>query len=321
MLGAGAPTFGDDVKALTVDVDGHPRTVTTEATTVADALATVGIPVHPHDIVAPAVDSPVVDGAKITIRRGRLVTADVDGQQRRLWTTATSVDAALQQLGLDNADYRVTADRSRPIGPGGLTITGSRVHRITLVDGADAARTLRAPGASVADVLAGQGISLSASDTVRPAAGTAVTDGTKIVVTRIAAKNRTVQQKIAQPATVSVSDPTLGKGNTKVTNTGHPGVRRVTIRRTVVNGKAAEKVIATAVLRKPEAKRISVGTKETGLPESWSVPWDKMAFCESTSRWHVNTGNGTYGGLQFMTPTWRRYGGGEFAPRADLATK
>lgn len=49
--------------------------------------------------------------------------------------------------------------------------------------------------------------------------------------------------------------------------------------------------------------------------------WDKVAACESTNNWHINTGNGYYGGLQFTQSTWKAYGGTRYAPRADLATK
>jgi LysM repeat protein len=48
--------------------------------------------------------------------------------------------------------------------------------------------------------------------------------------------------------------------------------------------------------------------------------WSGVAQCESGGNWHINTGNGYYGGLQFGSPTWLGHGGGEFAPRADLAT-
>nr|NLI50173.1 LysM peptidoglycan-binding domain-containing protein [Propionibacterium sp.] len=49
--------------------------------------------------------------------------------------------------------------------------------------------------------------------------------------------------------------------------------------------------------------------------------WDKVAQCESSGNWSINTGNGFYGGLQFTISTWNAFGGQEFAPRADLATK
>ncbi|MBD0838114.1 MULTISPECIES: transglycosylase family protein [unclassified Streptomyces] len=49
--------------------------------------------------------------------------------------------------------------------------------------------------------------------------------------------------------------------------------------------------------------------------------WDRIAQCESGGNWHINTGNGYYGGLQFSASTWRAYGGTAYAPTADRATK
>jgi murein DD-endopeptidase MepM/ murein hydrolase activator NlpD len=49
--------------------------------------------------------------------------------------------------------------------------------------------------------------------------------------------------------------------------------------------------------------------------------WNKVAACESSNDWNINTGNGYYGGLQFTRSTWEAYGGTRYAPRADLATK
>ena len=37
--------------------------------------------------------------------------------------------------------------------------------------------------------------------------------------------------------------------------------------------------------------------------------WDRIAQCESGGDWHIDTGNGYYGGLQFSMGTWRAYGG------------
>ncbi|MFF8227495.1 transglycosylase family protein [Streptomyces caelestis] len=49
--------------------------------------------------------------------------------------------------------------------------------------------------------------------------------------------------------------------------------------------------------------------------------WNKVAACESSNDWDINTGNGFYGGLQFTQSTWEAYGGRAYAARADLATK
>ncbi|MFE2456754.1 transglycosylase family protein [Streptomyces sp. NPDC059402] len=52
-----------------------------------------------------------------------------------------------------------------------------------------------------------------------------------------------------------------------------------------------------------------------------AATWDKVAACESTDDWDINTGNGYYGGLQFTQSTWEAFGGTRYAPRADLATR
>jgi len=49
--------------------------------------------------------------------------------------------------------------------------------------------------------------------------------------------------------------------------------------------------------------------------------WDRLARCESTGRWHIATGNGYYGGLQFSPGTWRAFGGHRFARQAHHATR
>ena len=49
--------------------------------------------------------------------------------------------------------------------------------------------------------------------------------------------------------------------------------------------------------------------------------WDRIAQCESGGNWHINTGNGYYGGLQFSAGTWRAYGGSAYAATADQASK
>ncbi|MFF1778107.1 transglycosylase family protein [Streptomyces virginiae] len=49
--------------------------------------------------------------------------------------------------------------------------------------------------------------------------------------------------------------------------------------------------------------------------------WDKVAQCESTGNWQINTGNGYYGGLQIYKPTWDAYGGKQYASYPHQATK
>ena len=73
---------------------------------------------------------------------------------------------------------------------------------------------------------------------------------------------------------------------------------------TLENGKLAHKRVASQdVLKKPRPKVVLIGTRiPTGV-------WDRLAQCESGGNWHINTGNGYYGGLQFSLGTWHAYGG------------
>lgn len=49
--------------------------------------------------------------------------------------------------------------------------------------------------------------------------------------------------------------------------------------------------------------------------------WDQLAECESSGNWS-STSNSTYdGGLQFHPDTWNAYGGDQYAPTADQASK
>lgn len=61
----------------------------------------------------------------------------------------------------------------------------------------------------------------------------------------------------------------------------------------------------------------SVGSASAASLETW----DALAQCESSGNWHINTGNGYYGGVQFSHRTWQAYGGGVFSYNAHGATK
>ncbi|MEV6313938.1 transglycosylase family protein [Streptomyces sp. NPDC051776] len=49
--------------------------------------------------------------------------------------------------------------------------------------------------------------------------------------------------------------------------------------------------------------------------------WDRVAQCESGGLWSADTGNGYFGGLQVTQDTWEEFGGRDYAPRADLASR
>jgi hypothetical protein len=66
-------------------------------------------------------------------------------------------------------------------------------------------------------------------------------------------------------------------------------------------------------LRRAEARAAAEPTSEpTSAPAvgpTGGTCWDCVADCESGGDWATNTGNGYYGGLQFLPSTWTRNGG------------
>ncbi|MFJ1791802.1 transglycosylase family protein [Kitasatospora griseola] len=84
---------------------------------------------------------------------------------------------------------------------------------------------------------------------------------------------------------------------------------RSRVRAAIVAGSAVAVLPVAGLLTATSAHAADVST------------WDKVAQCESTGNWSINTGNGFYGGLQFTSSTWAAYGGTAFAPQANQASK
>ncbi len=79
--------------------------------------------------------------------------------------------------------------------------------------------------------------------------------------------------------------------------------------------RAALVALATAALG---GAALTVSSPASAVTDA---DWDRLAQCESSGRWDINTGNGYYGGLQFSQSSWEFVGGTRYAPRADLASR
>ncbi|HEX3901107.1 MAG TPA: transglycosylase family protein [Mycobacteriales bacterium] len=69
------------------------------------------------------------------------------------------------------------------------------------------------------------------------------------------------------------------------------------------------------------AASVLAPTAAHAAPSATDAQWDRVAQCESGGNWHINTGNGYYGGLQFAATTWGSFDAPNYAPRADLASR
>jgi len=311
-------------RSVDISVDGAVVEVSTLSGTVAGALSAAGLSAGEHDVLAPAADARISDGGQISLNRGRLLTLSIDGQSRQVWTTATTVDDALAQLGENSDDFALSADRGREIPLDGFSLSAATLHTATVTDGTAAPVTVATPATTVADLLTAQGITLGAQDTVSPAPETAVTDGTSVAVTRTVVSTVVESEPIAQPADVTTEDPNADRGTTTVNVQGAPGTAAVSYQVTTVNGTQTAKVeVGRTTTVEPVATQISVGTKTTLTfvgnqvffnDTEFGVNWDGLAFCESTHNpkainANPSAGLPTYGLFQFDLPTWQSVGG------------
>ena len=309
-------------KTVTLSIDGQPTQVRTSADTVGALLSSREIEVTSHDVVAPNLDAKVEEGSRVAVKFGRQVTFTVDGAKQTIWTTATTVNDALEALGMDLAGAELSASRSLGIGRQGLAIIIATQKQVIIID-AGKKRTITTTGQTLADALAAARITVDNDDKLSADPNTPLLDGAKFRYTRVDVRSKIKKVKVDY-STDRKKSSKLRKGVTKIDRQGVPGVRAVTYKIVRHNGKIVDRTkIKSKLIKKPVTEVVLVGTKtaESSGSKGSSTPsgsvWDKLAKCESGGNWSINTGNGYYGGLQFSLSTWRAYGGNGYPHQAS----
>ncbi|MGW0556111.1 ubiquitin-like domain-containing protein [Streptomyces sp. NPDC002926] len=310
-LAGGTSAFVVNDKAVRLSIDGVPRTMHTFADDVQELLEDEGLRVTGHDIIAPAPGAALASGDEIIVRYGRPVMLTLDGQRRRVWTTARTVDGALRQLGVRADGAYLSASRSSPISRTGLALDVRTERTVTFM--ADRREhTIRTNAASVREALDEAGIELRGQDTTSVPLTSFPRDGQTITVMRITTAVE-IREEPIDFGTERTGDPSLLAGTDVVAQPGRPGARRVRYALRTVNGvRQKPKKIAEEVVREPVTQQVKVGTKR--LPDSVQgadgLNWEALARCESGGRPGAVDPSGTYGGLyQFDTRTWHALGG------------
>lgn len=204
----------------------------------------------------------VVDGTAIAVQFGRPVTVNVDGASRSFWTTATTVEQALeaQRIPIDAGDSLSTS-RSASIGRTGLSIAVSTKKTVTL-DNAGTKQRLTTTAATVGQALVAAKVTVDADDTVSAAISAPLADGATIRYTRVDEKSVSKRTTIDFETTYENSRK-LDRGETKVQRKGVAGVRTTFITEIRRNGKLmSKKKTGSTVTTKPENKVVLRGTKK-----------------------------------------------------------
>jgi uncharacterized protein YabE (DUF348 family) len=310
-LAGGTTAFVAKDKAIELSVDGRPRSLHTFADDVTELLRSEGVRVGEHDMVAPAPGTPLASGDEVAVRYGRPVRLTLDGHRREVWTTAHTVEGALEQLGVRADGAHLSASRSRRIGREGLALD-VRTERTVTVMADGRARTIRTNAATVLEAVEEAGITLHGQDTTSVPPASFPRDGQTVTVLRIT-RTREVRDEEIPFKAERTDDPSLFRGTEVVERAGRPGLRRVTYALHTVNGvRQKPRRTGAEVVREPRAELVKVGTKP--LPKSLhgvdDLNWQALAQCESGGRANAVDPSGTYGGLyQFDRRTWHSLGG------------
>ncbi len=338
LLAGGALTAVSLYKDVQLNVDGQVEPASGFALTVSDILAAKGIVLAAGDKVSPAPETAVPSGGTVTVRFAKQLTLNVDGTPRTITTTASTLSEALiadaaaaapaalvasaDSTGLGQA--RTSVPLATPLPRNGLTVEVTTPKHVVLeVGGKRSDVTTSAP--TVADLLADQGLVASATDRLEPVGSTAIVAGSTITLERVTVKTKVKTEKVGF-TTVRKNNSSLWKGESRLVTAGQSGKARRTYEITVVNGKVTKRVVvAQTVLTKPRSQVLEVGTKTSsngvGINLARAAMWDRIARCESGGNWHINTGNGYYGGLQFNLASWRANGGRDFAAYPHQASR
>jgi uncharacterized protein YabE (DUF348 family) len=318
-------------KTVSVSVDGQSFQASAFALTVSDVLHANGVALAPEDEVSPAADSPAVDGQEIEVRFVKPVTLVIDGREVTFNTHDAVLGDALDDIPVgrieniaDLGAAKFSVAHSAVLPRTGMKVRVTTPKEISFTVGGEPS-TITTHAETVAALLDEQGLTMGDDDRLNQGLDERVAAGDEIVLDRVEVTTEERKEAIAFE-TEKRQNAKLWLGESRVVTTGSKGAATRVYQVTKVNGEAdSERMVLETVTKKPKTQVVEQGTKKSangvGINLARAAQWDKIAKCESTSNWSINTGNGYYGGLQFSRSSWVSNGGRDFAALPHQATR
>ena len=305
-------------RKLTLTVDGKERTFWTTATTVGDAMKELGIR-GASDAELSASRSKAIgrDGLDLEVNTPKDITLLVGGKRSTETVTASTIEAALEQA-------EVRYDSNDLVKPGASSaVKDGMTIRVDQVNRKGATRTESIPFETVTK----EDSSLYEGQTKVKTEGKAGTRTSTYSLTYKNGKqvwNKRTGTSVTQPP---VDEVVLKGTKSKPAPKPKPKPEPTSSSRSSAESASRSSSRTPAPAPSSSSSSSSSGgssggsSSGAGLNTANAAMWDRIAQCESTGNWSINSGNGYYGGLQFDIQTWLGAGGGDFAPRADQATR
>ena len=295
-------------RTLLIDDDGRVRTLYTHAETLRDALAEHGAVVGPHDLVSinglpTAADAslppraiaggrnlPGVPGVypwrgthsepvAVELRHAVPLSVQVGSLEWTSWSTASTVGEALASLGM----VLYEGDRVEP----GLGVPLSGSQRVVIerskpvaIATADHALHTRSRGATVADLLAENGLLLTGFDRVEPALETPLAPDMAVRITRVQHIFE-VEEQVTPYQAVWEADPELEIDTQRLEQEGVNGITRQRYRVILEDSQPITRTLDDTWLAQAPVTRVNkygakIVLRELNTPNGPVTYWRKI---------------------------------------------
>ncbi|KAA6470908.1 DUF348 domain-containing protein [Bacillus swezeyi] len=253
---------------ISISINGKKQDVRTHAKTVGELLKSLDIETRKEDHISPAEDTKITSNMNVEYVAAKPVHFTMDGEKKKIWTTAGTVGMLLKDLNLELAEHdQINPSVDKEIRKD-MKLTLQRAFKVTVKDsGKD--KDIWTTSTTVADFLKHHKISIEDDDEVKPALDQKLTkDQADVHITRIKKVTDVVEENI--PFDVKKKeDSSLEKGEKKVIQPGKEGKLKKHYAVVMKNGKeVSRELIKEETATESKTKVIAVGTKQKTVAQA-----------------------------------------------------
>jgi resuscitation-promoting factor RpfB len=318
-------------RAITVEVEIHgavARRVTAPLSSVAGVLEAADMEQLRDEgaEIVPGWNAPVEDGDTVKVLLPTDVKVEVDGDEVETTTLATTIEAVLSETGVEVGpdDLVQPADTGTLLGPTTITVQRVDITEETVEVELDHDEVRRETddlerGTTSVDQEGRKGLrvdtfevtTVDGEETERERVDEEVVTEPRDRVVLVGTKAPPPPPAPEPTPTASSSGSTSGSSASSGSSSNDSS-----------SGSSSTGTSSSTSSGSSSSGSSSSGSSSSGSSSSGSSGtgvWDRLAECESNGNWSINTGNGYYGGLQFLPSTWRSVGGSGMPHEASRA--
>jgi uncharacterized protein YabE (DUF348 family) len=256
----GVLTFEGTKETVALTLDGEKKIVKTHADTIQELFDELDISLRSEDYVSQKLDTKVKDNLKIVWKPAKQVEMVIDNEKKTIWTTADTVAEVLTEQEIALKEFDEVDPKPEEAIKSNMSIAIQKAFQLTLNNGGTKNKVWTT-STTVADFLAGQGITLQPLDRVEPTLDASVKENAIINVVRIEKVTDVVEEPI-NFAVVTRKDAKLQKGKEKVVSNGQKGLLTKEYEVILENGKeVSRKLVSEKKVREKKDQIVAVGTK------------------------------------------------------------